>query len=72
MKQCNCQKATEEKFKELYPDAQRISGQYEMLSGRAYSVIEITIPNKKKPIERLLLHSYCPTCGKKYESEETQ
>jgi ribosomal protein L33 len=64
---CNCKNVTNDKFKEMYPDAESIYGQYEMLSGRAYSVVTIKLPNKKKPIEKLLLHSYCPTCGQKYE-----
>lgn len=63
---CNCENTTIEKFKEMYPDAENIYGQYEILSGRAYSVVTIKLPNKKKPVEKLLLHSYCPTCGKKY------
>lgn len=64
---CNCQQTVIEKFKELYPAAENIDGQYEMLSGRAYSVVKIKIPDKKKPIEKLLLHTFCPVCGNRYE-----
>jgi len=63
---CNCQKETEQKFREMYPDAEDIYGQYELMSGKAYSIYTIKLPNKKKPIEKNLLHSYCPICGTKY------
>jgi len=60
-----------DKFKEFYPDAENVSAiNYEILSGRSYSEYEIKFPNKKKPSSRLLLHSYCPHCGKPYEAKE--
>lgn len=65
---CDCIKNTVNKFKEMYPEAENISYQnIEMLSQRVYSTVEIKLPDKKKPIERLVLHSYCPICGKKYD-----
>lgn len=45
---CNCQEETNAKFQEMYPTATYIAGQYELFSGRAYSEISITVPDKKK------------------------
>ncbi|MDD5018077.1 MAG: hypothetical protein PHO15_08280 [Eubacteriales bacterium] len=67
---CDCQQKTMDKFKEMYPEATGITGQYEILSGQAYSVVKVQMPGKKKPKEVLLLHSYCPTCGKKYQEDD--
>lgn len=67
---CNCEREINEKFKERYPGATYIAGQYEMFSGRSYSTVTIHVPNKKKPIEQLLLNSYCPHCGEKYPDKE--
>lgn len=68
---CNCVNETVAKFKEMYPDAERVSYQnIELMSGKVYSTIELKLKDKKKPIEKMLLHSYCPTCGKKYEEGE--
>lgn len=67
---CDCQNRMIEKFKEMYPEATSIVGQYEILSGRAYSTVKVKLPNQKKEKEVLLLHSHCPTCGEKYPSTE--
>lgn len=67
---CNCRQQMIDKFKELIPGAESITGQYEMLSGRSYSDYDIKMPGKKKPEKKMLLHSYCPHCGKPYEAKE--
>lgn len=68
---CNCKEMMTDKFREFYPDAENVTAiNYEILSGRSYSEYEIKLPNKKKPINRLLLHSYCPHCGQPYEPKE--
>lgn len=65
---CNCIQTVKEKMKEFHPDAESISFEnQELLSGRLFSTLEIMIPGKKKPQKELLLHSYCPICGKPYE-----
>ena len=64
---CNCKEKIQEKFRELYPNAASIFGQYEMLSGRAYMEFEITMEGKKKPKKVPLLLSRCPHCGKPYD-----
>lgn len=69
---CDCKAIMMEKFKEFYPDAENVTAiNYEIMSGRSYSEYEIKLSNKKKPIERLLLHSYCPHCGKPYEATDS-
>ena len=68
---CNCIENVTNKFKEMYPQAENIYYQnVEIMSHKTYSTIEVKMPNKKKPTERLLLHSHCPICGKKYEEEQ--
>ena len=65
---CNCIKEIEAKFKELYPEAESIEYQnIEICSKRVYSTIEVKMPNRKKPVEKMLLLSYCPHCGAEYE-----
>ena len=65
---CNCIKETEKRFRELYPDAEAIEYEnVELLSGKVYSTVNIVAQGKKKPKKQLLLHSYCPICGQKYE-----
>lgn len=65
---CNCVREAENKFKELYPDAENIEYEnVEMLSGKVYSTVNVTLKGKKKPKRQLLLHSYCPICGQKYD-----
>ena len=65
---CNCNKEFLERFKEnLYPDATNIEFvNLELFSGKLFSEVEITLPNKKKPITQKILHSHCPICGNKY------
>ena len=66
---CNCRQETLVKLKEMYPDAEYVEGQYETFSGRSYSDCGIKFPDKKKPRKILLLNTYCPICGKKYEDD---
>jgi len=69
---CSCQDKIIDNLKAKYPNATSITGQYELLSGRSYSVVKIHTPDKKKPKEALLLDSYCPHCGLKYsDNQET-
>lgn len=64
---CNCIAKAEERLRELYPTAEEVSiVNVELCSGKLYSTFEVKFPNKKKPEEKLLLHSYCPICGEKY------
>jgi hypothetical protein len=58
-----------EQLQRKYPDAESIDEQYELLSGRTYSVVKIKFPDRKKSEELLLLNSYCPHCGEKYKTE---
>lgn len=67
---CDCAIKNVEKIMEMYPDAISVTDQHEILSGRAYSVIKVQQPGKRKAKELLLLHSYCPTCGAKYPPTE--
>ncbi len=68
---CDCQERVAAEMRKLYPGA-KVSGPYELLSGRSYSDYKIEIPaaKRKKHISVPVLHSFCPHCGQKYESEE--
>lgn len=69
---CNCMQTVQEKIRErVMPEAERVSIDHEMLSGRTYSTAYCTIPGKKKRVEKLILHSFCPFCGEKYDKEDT-
>lgn len=64
---CDCITKTTEKLKDLFPDAMSVEYEnIELLSGRVYSTINITLQGKKKPKKQYLIHSYCPMCGEKY------
>jgi ribosomal protein L33 len=61
---CNCRERVNKGVsKALGKEGEIIN--YEMLSGRTYSTFQYQDGKRKK--EQLILHTYCPTCGKKYE-----
>lgn len=57
-----------DRMREIYPDATKICGQYEVLSGRAYMDYTIEFKDKKKKVTPLLC-SHCPHCGQPYPME---
>lgn len=68
---CDCEERIKNGLKEHYPDAHLITGQYEILSGRAYVNYTVRLGDKKK-IEQMVLCSYCPHCGKPYPKEDAK
>jgi hypothetical protein len=67
---CNCIKESKNKIQEKYPEATNISfSNLELFSQRLYSEVEISVPNKKKPIKLNIIHSHCPICGQKYDGD---
>jgi hypothetical protein len=72
---CNCKKEICDRIRNnIHPDADFVSyTDSEILSGKTFSHIEVTLPGKKKPITVNVLHSFCPHCGEPYEAgEESQ
>jgi hypothetical protein len=61
---CDCRKQINQKVSETLGKEGSIVN-YEMISGRTYSIFEYQDGKRKK--QQLILHTYCPTCGKKYE-----
>jgi len=66
---CDCEVRVKAELQKLYTGATDILGQYELLSGRSYMEYEITMPERKKPRTKMVLHSYCPHCGQKYDTD---
>lgn len=67
---CNCIQEIQDKVRErIAPESERVSIDHEMLSGKTYSTAFCYIPGKKKPTEKMVLHSLCPFCGERYEKE---
>lgn len=64
---CDCKKLVSDRIHGLVPEADHVSIEHEMLSGKTYSTAYCYIPGKKKPSEKMILHSFCPFCGEKYD-----
>lgn len=61
---CNCRKDVEKGILEK----QGIDGKivnYELLTGRTFNSLEYKDGKRTKRI--MVLHTYCPTCGKKFD-----
>jgi len=63
---CNCRKITNARTVELLGKEGEIVD-FELLSGRTYSTFKYKDGKRNKA--QLILHSYCPFCGQKYEEE---
>lgn len=61
---CDCRQTVNKKISELLGKEGQIVN-FDLMSGRTYSTFEYQDGRKKK--QQLVLHSYCPTCGEKYE-----
>ena len=70
---CNCDTKIREKIKDkIHPNATFVSNlNLELLSGRTFSNYEAQVPDKKKPIPIKMLHSFCPYCGEKYDTDNS-
>ena len=64
---CKCVKELNEKVSKQFGKEGYIVNQ-DILSGKIYSTFEYQ--DGKRTKVRLILHSYCPICGKKYDEEE--
>lgn len=70
-KMCNCKEEFCNQILKIMPNAESaIIANTELLSGRTYSMAKVTVNGRKKPIEQLILNSYCPFCGKPYKESE--
>lgn len=58
---CDCVKQAKEKFKEMFPEAEKVE-----FASQLFSTVKVKMPGRKKPTAHILLHSHCPMCGKKY------
>ena len=65
---CKCVKILSMNLSEHLGVEGRIINQ-EMLSGRLYSTFQYQ--DGKRVKKQLVLHNYCPICGKKYEEEKS-
>ena len=65
---CNCVKEVEEKLSNKLGKQGKIVN-IELMSNRTYSTFKYQDGKRNK--EMLILHSYCPHCGKKYEEEQS-
>lgn len=66
MKQCDCREQINQKVSEAIGKGGCIVN-YDLISGRTYSTFEYQDGKRKK--QQLILHTYCPTCGKPYKKE---
>jgi len=63
---CNCRKELDEKISKLLETEGQIVN-FDLISGQTYSGFEYKVGKRTK--KQLLVHTYCPFCGKKYEGE---
>jgi len=65
---CNCIKEMLSKTREKFPGCEKVSfDNMELLSGKIFSDVSVTMPGAKKPRTFHILHTFCPICGKRYE-----
>jgi hypothetical protein len=66
VKMCNCRKELDKKISELLKTEGQIVN-FDLISGQTYSDFEYKVGKKTK--RQLLIHTYCPFCGKRYNEE---
>lgn len=72
---CRCVYEIQDKIKKALGVDNGVISNKDIMSGRTYSTFQYNEPPKKeggrpKKKEQLMLHSYCPYCGKEYKEEK--